>query len=506
MKSISYNQVLGELQKAQVVLGPSVRLLQDSRAISSGDIFVAIKGAYLDGAAYVSAAITSGCAAVLISSRCDLALIEHQSTVPVLVVEQLEDHLADISKSFYLSGQDLGLPLMAITGTNGKTSICHLLAQLSGLSESKHLAMIGTMGYGFLDQLSPLDNTTPGVTQVYQLLREFSRDSQLNGVAMEVSSHALEQNRVKGLEYDLAIYTNLTRDHLDYHGTMEEYFAAKANLFTEYQPKNAVINLDDDYGKRLASMTSDSTRTLVYGASEEVKAFADYVHIQRVECHAHGLALTFEWQLDGRKEYSQLQLPLYGEFNASNIAAVFASALLLNWSVTEIHFSQLKPVPGRLELFVKPDLPVAIVDYAHTPDALEQSLKAVRAHLSGRLHVIFGCGGDRDCGKRPIMAEIAERLADEVVVTNDNPRTEDPELIVSHIQNGFHAPEQHKVILSRQEAIRFVLDTASAQDAVLIAGKGHETYQVIGKDIIDYNERVFTAELMNTLSQAGQKL
>lgn len=497
MKYSDWHQVESKLEQAQISLAASARLVQDSRNIVFGDVFVALKGIEQDGAAYLAKAFQSGAVAALVSSNCDQTL--YQLTEQTIVVDDLENKLALIAKNFYLKGRTVPMPIIGVTGTNGKTSVSHLLAQLSQVCLQQEAAVIGTMGAGSIKALEATSNTTPGVTEIYRLVREFSQQG-FGSMTMEVSSHALDQGRIKGLDIDVAIFTNLTLDHLDYHGDMENYFLAKSKLFTDYSPKCAVINLDDEYGERLAQKVSESTRVIAYGQSEQVKAYSDHVFIKSFDCHNKGLIIELECQVIGAKEQIQLLLPIYGEFNGSNVAAVYATALALNWPIQPIQFSQLAAVPGRLEMFVEQGLPVAIVDYAHTPDALEQSLKAVRKHLSGKLYVIFGCGGDRDTSKRPIMGEIAERLADHIVITNDNPRSEEPEQIVKDIEAGLKGTE-HQIIYDRKRAIQYALTHATADDAVLIAGKGHETYQVIGDEIINYNERDFVKHQIKLLSE-----
>ena len=503
----SWQQVVAHLKKTGSSLAPSARLVQDSRQVRKGDVFVAIRGEIQDGSRYIQSALDKNASLILVSSRCGP---EHYRTLPLgdtplLVIDDLENRLPAFAKAFYLE-QEPQLPLIGITGTNGKTSISHMLAQLFEASTGKDLAVIGTMGTGSIHDLTDSANTTPGVTDVYRLLKSFRQDTQheFACVAMEVSSHALEQNRVKGLAFDVAIFTNLTLDHLDYHGSMVAYFEAKAKLFTAYAPKYAVINLDDEYGRQLAArIDSQPTKILAYGQSQAVLSVDQYVFVESFSCQPSGLEVNLRWQFAGQTGTSQLKLPLFGEFNCLNLAAVYATALALGWPITAAQFSSLSSVPGRLELFTQPNLPIAVVDYAHTPDALEQSLKAVRAHLKGQLYLVFGCGGDRDASKRPIMGMIAERLADMVIVTNDNPRTEAPEAIAAQIQAGFISPERHLCILDRQAAIKAALAKASAQDVVLIAGKGHETYQIIGQTIIDYDERAFTQATLEKM-QADQ--
>lgn len=493
----NWSDIKAHLLRQNVKIPADAKLVQDSRKLQPGDVFVAIVGHQTDGARFVDKAFKRGASLVLVSSSCDSIHYQNRGAqgAPLLVIDDLESVLPNIAREFYQFEQNQ-MPLVGITGTNGKTSISHFLAQLSDLANGSQVAVVGTMGTGRIDQLQPADNTTPGVTEVYQLIQQFNQDklNQFTSVAMEVSSHALEQNRVKGLTFDVGIFTNLTLDHLDYHGTMADYFAAKAKLFTEYCTKRAVVNFDDEYGQQLLNILPEYALAVAVGRSEEVKAYADYVHIVDIECHPHGIILTMDWQIGGHKDVIELQLPIFGEFNGFNIAAVFATAVLLNWPVQATHFSFLKSVPGRLEMFVETEMPVAVVDYAHTPDALEQSLIAVKKHSSGKIYTIFGCGGDRDTSKRPLMAEIAERLSDFVVVTNDNPRTELAESIVMDIKRGFK--KTHPVILDRKEAITTTLQKAQKGDMVLIAGKGHETYQIIGSQIIDYDERKFTKQAL----------
>jgi UDP-N-acetylmuramoyl-L-alanyl-D-glutamate--2,6-diaminopimelate ligase len=495
----NWQEIGQQLKKAQVVLEPSARLIPDSRQVTKGDIFIATKGFDQDGASYINNALELGAVAILVSDACDEHLYSKLNNV--VLVADLEKKIAHIAKEFYIKDQSVSMPVIAVTGTNGKTSISHLLAQLSQICLQQESAVIGTIGTGSINDLQPSSNTTPGVTEIYRLISQFLVKN-YGSLTMEVSSHALEQGRIEGLDLDVAIFTNLTLDHLDYHGTMEAYFEAKAKLFNEYQPKCAVINVDDKYGRRLADMVANQTRVIAYGQSDNVKAYSDYVYIRGFECHTHGLSIDIEWQVIGAKEECFLQLPIYGEFNCLNLAAVFATALTLNWPIVAGHFSQLKPVPGRLELFVKPNLPVAVVDYAHTPDALEQSLLAVRKHLSGELYVIFGCGGERDVSKRPIMGQLAQKHADHVIITNDNPRTENEDKIIADIEAGMTG-SNYQIIKSRKEAIELALQNATASDAILIAGKGHETYQVIGTESIAYNERDYVEKLMATLTNHG---
>ncbi|GAA0293309.1 UDP-N-acetylmuramoyl-L-alanyl-D-glutamate--2,6-diaminopimelate ligase [Psychrosphaera haliotis] len=505
LRNIKQNQTPNKASHESML---SRRLVQDSRQVTKGDIFVALFGHDLNGADFIKSAIDKGADAVLIDAECHLPddFAPH-ADVFIKTVQNLRDELAALCQHFYFAQSDV-LPVIGITGTNGKTSISHLLAQIADMDSTKlkkqnGCAVIGTMGTGHIDNLVPSNNTTPGITDVYKLLSTFS-ESNFKAAAMEVSSHALAQGRVAGLDFDIAVFTNLTHEHLDYHGTMDQYFAEKAKLFIDYQPRVAVINVDDSYGEKLGHLVTEPTRLVAYGQSESVPAYSEYVWVKTVECQSYGLHLEIEWQLSGSKETTSLDLPLYGEFNAMNIAAVFATSLLSGWAFDSSAYAKLKPVPGRLELFVEPNQPIAIVDYAHTPDALKASLKAVKEHLSGELTLVFGCGGDRDTSKRPLMAEVAERYADHIIVTNDNPRTEDQETIVQGIMVGFKNPQNISIEYDRKLAIELAVSRANQEDAILIAGKGHEDYQIIGDQKIDYDERAFTAGFMARRASASQ--
>lgn len=522
---------LGQHSEDQSNQALNSRILQDSRQIRRFDVFVALAGHDLNGLDYVNAAIENGASAVIIDEACfdqqeelsadqepsalEKILSELKSNAPevlFITVPALRTGLADLCRAFYFrDGQPL--PVIGITGTNGKTSISHLLAQIAELScenstnqqDKGSCAVIGTMGTGHYQALVPSNNTTPGITDVYRLMSEFAEDPnhQFKALAMEVSSHALAQGRVDGLNFETAVFTNLTHEHLDYHGSMDAYFNEKAKLFLAYQPQNSIINIDDDYGLKLVDLLPTEQRVIAVGETKQTLAFEEYVWIKQIDCHSYGLQVELDWQIGGSHETTILNLPLYGAFNAANIAAVFATAIVSGWSFDSQKFTELTPVPGRLELFVEPEMPIAIVDYAHTPDALEASLIAAKQHLSGQLILVFGCGGDRDSGKRPLMAKVAEKYANSVIVTNDNPRTESQEQIVSDIMAGFENPTRHLVEFDRKLAIQMALQKANVGDAVLIAGKGHEAYQIIGKQKFDYDERAYVAGLLSAAQESN---
>jgi UDP-N-acetylmuramoyl-L-alanyl-D-glutamate--2,6-diaminopimelate ligase len=384
----------------------------------------------------------------------------------------LRAQLGEIASRFFDRPSET-LRVIGVTGTNGKTSIVQLLANaLDGLGS--RAATIGTLGAGLVGAIDAGERTTPDVISVHALLAQF-RDAGAQSVAMEVSSHALDQHRVDAVAFDLAVFTNLTRDHLDYHGDMAAYGAAKAKLFAWPGLQAAVINVDDAFGRELAATLPHGVGRYRYGvdgADAEIRATA-------VRTGSDGLrfALATPW---GEGEIAS---PLLGRFNVANLLAVAGCLGALGYTFAQIQdaLARLRPVAGRMSRLGGGDsAPLVVVDYAHTPDALEQALTSLRAHCAGRLVCVFGCGGDRDRGKRPQMGAIAERLADRIIVTDDNPRSEDGDAIVADIVAGLANPRATTIQRDRARAIALALAQARAGDVVLIAGKGHEPYQEIG--------------------------
>lgn len=445
-------------------------LVSDSRQVREGSVFVALAGLHHDARKHVPAAIAAGAAAILVEAGGDWSDHAVNHGVPVLVVPDLTQRLGEFAARF----QDhpaQGMTVLAVTGTNGKTSIANLLA---GATRELGLrsAVIGTLGNGFYGELSASQFTTPDPLQLQGLLAHF-RDHGAQLVAMEASSHGLEQGRMTGTPIHTALFTNLTRDHLDYHGDMASYAAAKGRLFSWPGLKAAVINADDAQGAIYQQQLATDVRCLRYSLNPD--SDADLV-AERVEPSLAGLLLHVRspW---GRVE---LKSALLGRFNASNLLAVLGGLMTLGHDLQSAAqaLSAVKPVAGRMECLREGQSPLAVVDYAHTPDALEQALKAAREHTEGKLWCVFGCGGGRDTGKRADMGRIAARLADVVVLTTDNPREEAPESILRDIQQGL-GDKPATVIVDRAEAIAHALGVASARDVVLIAGKGHETYQEV---------------------------
>lgn len=438
----------------------------DSRRVQRGDVFFALNGVRLHGIEFAADAIQRGAQVVLAESP----TVETALDVPVLWIDGLRSQLSEIAARFYGRPAE-ALRVIGVTGTNGKTSCVQLLAQ--ALTFLGHrTASIGTLGAGLQGALREGERTTPDAISVQQLLADF-RDAGASHVAMEVSSHALEQGRVAAVEFEVAAFTNLTRDHLDYHGSMAAYGAAKAKLFASPGLQSAVVNMDDSFGAELVEKLPDGTQLLRFsmakGEGAEIAASEIVTSTQGISFHLHT-----PWgsrRLDSR---------LLGRFNVSNLVVVAACLGALGEPFERLvaALESLQPVRGRMSRLGGTDrLPLLVVDYAHTPDALEQALTALRAHCSGRLICVFGCGGERDAGKRPLMGAIAARLADVAIVTDDNPRGEDGDAIVAQIVAGMKDSPAMAIERDRAAAIACALAIARVGDVILIAGKGHETYQ-----------------------------
>ncbi len=474
---------------------PITGLALDSRRVVAGDLFFALAGSQTHGQIYLAQALAQGAAAVLVEGEEPTAYPPEQ---PILIVPHLTGLVGLIAARFY---QDPArdMTLIGVTGTNGKTSITHLLAQVLQEPE-RPCGVLGTLGYGRYGQLTPASHTTPDPITLQRQLAAL-RDQQAPWVAMEVSSHALDQQRVAGIGFKVAVFTNLTRDHLDYHGDMERYGAAKRRLFHRPGLEYAVINSDDPWGRTLLQQLPAGVTGIGYGfqtGQPEPAPFPQVVGSELALAPA-GLRLwvTSPWGS------GWLQSPLVGRFNAANLLAVVATLGVLGWPLPDIlnRLGSAQPVPGRMEV-VPGGPPLVVVDYAHTPDALEQALTTLREHTSGQLWCVFGCGGERDQGKRPVMGAVAQRLADQIIVTDDNPRHEDPaairQAILAAITSG-HAQE----IADRAQAIRQALTTAQPADAVLIAGKGHEDYQQIGDQRFPFRDRLVVEHTLASLTERG---
>ncbi len=444
-------------------------LVQDSRAVRPGDAFVAIGGFGAHGLHFADAAKAAGAAAVLYEPPAPDDLPAPADAIPV---PGLRARLGALADTFH-GHPSAAMATVGVTGTNGKTSTVQLLAQAWTLRGQK-AGTVGTLGAGIWPQAVPTGFTTPLVLRLHALLAEL-RDEGAAAVAMEVSSHALDQGRVDGVHFDVAVFTNLTRDHLDYHGDMARYGAAKARLFDWPGLRAAAVNLDDAFGRELFAAVQGKVRALGFSSRG-----ASGASVRAEELVLDGRGIAFMLHAGGQAH--PVRSPLLGRFNVDNLLGVATTLYALDMAPALIAetLSQLLPVDGRMNrLGGEAGQPLVVVDYAHTPDALEQALGSLRAHTAGRLVCVFGCGGERDAGKRPQMGAIAERLADAVIVTDDNPRGEDGDAIVAEILAGMAAPQAVRVQRDRAAAIASAIAEAAPGDVVLVAGKGHEPYQEI---------------------------
>jgi UDP-N-acetylmuramoyl-L-alanyl-D-glutamate--2,6-diaminopimelate ligase len=460
-------------------------LCLDSRAVKLGDVFVALPGARRHGIEFLDAVRAAGALAVLVEPEGAGAL---PSADDLIVIPGLRGSLGELARRRY-GDASARLRLIGVTGTNGKTSCVQLLAQaLDTLPDLAPCGHIGTLGAGLGDWRQHGERTTPDVLSVHALLAEL-RERGARSAAMEVSSHALDQGRVDGVRFEVAAFSNLTRDHLDYHLTMEAYGAAKARLFAHPGLRAAVINIDDGFGRALVAQLDPALQCWTVSA-----AGADArLRASGVLCADDGLRFAL---IEGDQQCA-VHSRLLGRFNVDNLLLVAGCLRALGLPLDQVAacLAGLAPVRGRMQRIDSvPGQPLVVVDYAHTPDALEQALRALRAHTAGRLICVFGCGGERDAGKRRLMAAIAERSAEQVVVTDDNPRGEDGAAIVADILGGFQQPAAVQVERDRAAAIALALGAAGPADAVLIAGKGHESYQEVGTERRPFDDAAVAAQ------------
>jgi UDP-N-acetylmuramoyl-L-alanyl-D-glutamate--2,6-diaminopimelate ligase len=469
--AIPVRQVIGPLDRAVESIA------YDSRRVQRNGLFVALRGERNDGHEFIGQAIEKG-ASVIVAER-----EEKNPRATCLLVENTRTALADLAATFY------GLPtrrlkLAAVTGTNGKTTTTFLIKHICERANLR-CGLIGTVRYEIGERVLPAPRTTPESLDLQELLAQMA-NAGCRAVAMEVSSHALAQERIRGLEWEVAVFTNLTQDHLDYHGTMENYFESKEKLFTQLTQQQkkrkpvAVVNMDDRYGEQLLNRFDKKISVITFGMGV------------RADFRASNYRMEFGgtcYQLDARGKSYLVRLPLIGRFNVANSMAALAAANALGLSLREAVLSLGKSpqVPGRLEMVPAKRQFQVFVDYAHTPDALLNVLKTLRELKPGRLIAVFGCGGDRDREKRPLMGRIADQNADYSIITSDNPRKEDPDAIISEIEKGFGSDRYEKVA-ERAEAIARAIALAQPRDIILIAGKGHETYQEFADHTVPFDD------------------
>jgi UDP-N-acetylmuramoyl-L-alanyl-D-glutamate--2,6-diaminopimelate ligase len=446
------------------------RLTADSRQVAPKTLFVALRGVQTNGHHFLGDALDRG-ATVLVVEEFPVALQERVQQAGCTVVQVPNSRQAfGLLASAYYGHPGRHLRLIGITGTNGKTTTSYIIESILQAA-GKAVGVIGTVSYRIGAATLPASHTTPDALELHHLLAQMV-EANLDYAVMEVSSHALDQERVWGCRFEAAVFTNLSRDHYDYHGTAEAYFAAKARLFQDLPAVWHVLNLDDAYGQRLLDMSR--ARLLTYGLEGEATCKPSAVQ--------HGLD-GIRFTLSTTKGQLEITSPLVGRHNVYNLLAGIAVAIALDIDAGAITqgIAQLQRVPGRLERVDGGQDFAVFVDYAHTPDALEQVLQLVRAETTGRLITVFGCGGDRDPGKRPLMGQVATRLSDYTIITSDNPRTEDPQCIIDEIITGVQHAADYVALPERQEAIAHAIATAQSRDTVVIAGKGHEDYQILGQ-------------------------
>ncbi|MBK1876585.1 UDP-N-acetylmuramoyl-L-alanyl-D-glutamate--2,6-diaminopimelate ligase [Pelagicoccus mobilis] len=469
------------------------RLAIDSRRVTPGSLFFALPGLRSDGNSFVDEAISRGAVAVISSQPRRF----RSGKVAYVTVENPRLALASVSRAFF-GNPDQTLSLIGITGTNGKTTVAYLVKQI--LSNIGHrYGCLGTIGYDLVRRTVPSFRTTPEALDLCDLLAQM-REFECRGAVMEVSSHGIDQHRVSGMNFEVAAFLNLTRDHLDYHQDMQSYYEVKRRLFNGENgtlPKVAVVNVDDEYGARLVSEIPEQVEVLTYGESADAMFRAEIV-----ELSSEGSHFTLKTQ-DGA---FAVHTPLVGDYNVSNVAAALAvcHGLGLNLENCIKDLDSFPGIPGRMQKVEAGQAATILVDYAHTGDALENALGMLRKVTKGRLCVVFGCGGDRDKGKRPVMTRIANELADYAWATSDNPRNEKIEAIFEDMKEGLVAPDRVQFVPDRRRAIERAIEFCGEGDCLLIAGKGHESFQEYGETVVPFDDRKVAIELVENMRLGGR--
>lgn len=467
-------------------------LTLNSNDVIANSLFIALQGSNHHGLNYAKSAIEKGAVAVLFDKN-DMALVDEilsNANVLKIGVENLAQNLGNIAARFY-ENPSQKLNVIGITGTNGKTSCSQFLAQAL-----KNSGVIGTLGWGKIDELQTTLNTTPDALAIQKMLASLKKAGCEN-VAMEVSSHGLAQGRTNGVRFKGTIFTNFSRDHLDYHKTMEAYLETKLKLFNSPELEFAVVNLDDEMSNKIIAAIPKNIDIIGVTIENKLAPRGQTLNAKNIDLNLSGIQFEVDWQ----NQKQACHVSLIGKFNLENALCVLATLLKLGLDLNDAAkcLKDLKPIAGRMEKFGgENNLPLVIVDYAHTPDALEKVLSSLRCHLKGELSVVFGCGGNRDKGKRSQMGRVAEELADNITLTDDNPRFESSEDIIEDILSGFFNNEA-KVIYDRKIAIRHAIEHATPQDCVLIAGKGHEDYQEINGEKISFSDAQCVREALAQL-------
>lgn len=468
---------------------PVADITIDSRDVGPGSVFIATSGATHHGIDFLPMARDAGAVACVYDSS-TAGKVPASFDIPLIPVATLASHLGEIANRFFDSPSQ-HVDVVGVTGTNGKSTVAWMLSRcLESLGQRSGYA--GTLGYGVGEIRQSSTMTTPDVIEMHRRLASF-RDEGAAHAAIEVSSHALDQGRVSGVHFDAALFTNLSRDHLDYHGDMQAYGEAKSRLFVEHRANSRIVNIDSDFGSRLAARCGNDVVTVSARFDRETD-HRRHVVVRGVRVRPGGSDIRVETSW-GEAEFF---LPMPGDYNVANAALALAYLLV---DGAELHaacdaLQRVEPPPGRMQRVDAPG-PRVYIDYAHSPNALDVALHALRAHGNGKLWCVFGCGGDRDRGKRPEMGSIAERLADQVVITSDNPRSESPGDIIADVLGGMQAPGAARVIEDRAAAIDWAIANAGGDDQVLIAGKGHEHVQLIGNRAIEFSDYAVARQSLN---------
>jgi UDP-N-acetylmuramoyl-L-alanyl-D-glutamate--2,6-diaminopimelate ligase len=474
-------------------------LVQDNRKARNGNLFIAYQGFNTHGLLYAQDAVAKGASVVLwdgdLENR-DEILDSISNKVLCVHCEDLKNKVGPIASRYY-EQPSLSMNTIGVTGTDGKTSVAHFLAQCLD-AHDVHCGVMGTLGNGFINDLHPTGLTTVDALHIQEMLFDIQQAGAKH-VVMEVSSHGLDQGRVNGIAFTTAVFTNIAADHLDYHGTLDNYAAAKKRLFCTPGLGTAVINLDDEYGRSLAKEVREHVCVWGYSLNADVTAYKEYadyfVNALEIKPFERGCHLLVETP-GGSAEFD---IPLIGRFNVANALAVLSTLLVsrLTFDDAVNSLAAVRPVDGRVEIISEDDKPVVVVDYAHTEQGLKAVCQSVRDHFSGEMWCVFGCGGDRDRSKRALMAKVAEQYADKILVTTDNPRHEDPQKIVDEIMAGFSSVENVEAVLDRRQAIDIAIANAQPGDVVLLAGKGHETSQIVGDVHIAFDDRRVAREFLS---------
>ncbi|MGD9108027.1 MAG: UDP-N-acetylmuramoyl-L-alanyl-D-glutamate--2,6-diaminopimelate ligase [Gammaproteobacteria bacterium] len=458
-------------------------LTLDSHEVKPGYLFFAYQGSSVDSKQFIDQAIANGATVILCDTNKSQPTLTHKNNIPIIALPNLTKKIGQIAANFY-DNPSKNMLAIGITGTNGKTSISYLLtAALQKLG--KQAGLIGTLGYGKPKSLTPSNYTSPNPIMLQRILADFKQQN-INTVVMETSSHALDQDRFAGIEIKFGTFTNLTHDHLDYHKTIDEYAAAKQRLFTRSSMQNGIFNLDDPIGLKWFEQFKNNFAVYGYTLNPNKFNSSNIIAANNIQTQPNGINAEILSPWGNGKLVSQL----VGRFNLSNLLAVIANLCIMGYKLNDILpiIPALQPVSGRMQTIIGKNKPLVVVDFSHTPDALKQALQTLREHCHGKLFCVFGCGGDRDRKKRPEMAEIAEQLADHITITNDNVRFEDPQQIANEVLAGLNHPDKAIVELDRIKAIAHTIKQATSKDIVLLAGKGHEPYQIIGDKKLPFSD------------------